>query len=137
VITYLGAVKEAKMAYLFVILGGGTGALLRYLSTQLVNSVFKTQFSLGTLFVNCVGALLIGFLINFFDLYSLSAKWKLLLITGFLGGYTTFSAYSLETVQYFTSGNVKYAVANILANNVLCILFVLLGLWINNLIFSK
>ena len=125
------------MAYLFVILGGGTGALLRYLSTQLVNSVFKTQFSLGTLFVNCVGALLIGFLINFFDLYSLSAKWKLLLITGFLGGYTTFSAYSLETVQYFTSGNVKYAVANILANNILCILFVLLGLWINNLIFSK
>ena len=125
------------MAYLFVILGGGTGALLRYLSTQLVNSVFKTHFSLGTLFVNCVGALLIGFLINFFDLYSLSAKWKLLLITGFLGGYTTFSAYSLETVQYFTSGNVKYAVANILANNILCILFVLLGLWINNLIFSK
>jgi len=125
------------VAYLFVILGGGTGALLRYLSTQLVNSVFKTQFSLGTLFVNCVGALLIGFLINFFDLYSLSAKWKLLLITGFLGGYTTFSAYSLETVQYFTSGNVKYAVANILANNILCILFVLLGLWINNLIFSK
>jgi CrcB protein len=125
------------MVYLLVILGGGIGALSRYLSTQFVNSIFKTQFSFGTIFVNCVGALLIGFLISFFDMNVLNAKWKLLIVTGFLGGYTTFSAYSLETVQYFLNGNVKYALLNILTNNVLCILFVLLGLWIHNLAFSK
>jgi len=125
------------MVYLLVILGGGIGALSRYLSTQFVNSIFKTQFSFGTVFVNCVGALLIGFLISFFDMNVLNAKWKLLIVTGFLGGYTTFSAYSLETVQYFLNGNVKYALLNILTNNVLCILFVLLGLWIHNLAFSK
>jgi len=62
---------------------------------------------------------------------------KLLIITGFLGGYTTFSAYSLETVQYFISGNIKYAIMNILINNVLCILFVLFGLWLYNIILSK
>jgi len=125
------------MSYCLVILGGGTGALLRYLSTQFINSVIKIQFSFGTIFVNCVGALLIGFLINFFDLNLLNPKWRLLIITGFLGGYTTFSAYSLETVQYFISGNIKYAILNILINNVFCILFVLLGLWLNNMLFSK
>ena len=125
------------MIYLMIMLGGGVGALLRYASSQWINSIFKTQFSFGTIFVNCIGAFLIGFLINFFDVYSLNPKWKLMVITGFLGGYTTFSAYSLETVQYFVNGNIKYAVVNILANNVLCILLALLGLWINNLIFSK
>ena len=64
------------MAYLLVVLGGGIGALLRYLSTQFVNSIFKISFSLETVFVNCIGALLIGFLINFFDVYSLNPKWK-------------------------------------------------------------
>jgi CrcB protein len=122
------------MNYLYVVIGGGIGALLRYFSTQFINSSITIKFPLGTLFVNCIGALIIGFLINFFDIVSLSIKWKLFLVTGFLGGYTTFSTYSLETVQYFMNGNIKTAVMNILLNNFLCILFVLLGIWLNKII---
>ena len=125
------------MVYLMIMLGGGVGALLRYASSQWINSIFKTQFSFGTIFVNCIGAFLIGFLINFFDVYSLNPKWKLMVITGFLGGYTTFSAYSLETVQYFIHGNIKYGIMNIAFNNVLCIILALLGLWFHNAVFSK
>ena len=123
------------MNVVFVIIGGGIGASLRYLSTQIVNSLFNSKFTLGTIFVNCIGAFLIGFLMNFFDIYSIDNKWKLFAITGFLGGYTTFSAYSYETVHYFINGNIKYAIMNILLNNVLCLIFVLLGIGLNKIIF--
>jgi CrcB protein len=125
------------MNYLCIVIGGGIGALLRYFSSQFINSSVNIKFPFGTLFVNCIGALLIGFLVNIFDVFQINIKWRLFLITGFLGGYTTFSAYSLETVQYFINGNIKHALINILLNNVLCIAFVLLGTWLNKIIISK
>ena len=128
---------DHKMNFFLIFLGGGIGSLLRYSSTQIVNNVFSKNFLLGTIFVNCVGALLIGFLMNIFDQFSINIKWKLFIITGFLGGYTTFSAYSFETVNYFANGNVKYAVLNIIISNFLCLIFVLLGMWVNKIIFIK
>jgi len=125
------------MSGIYVVIGGGIGALSRYFTSQFVNNLYNKTFSFGTVFVNCIGALLIGFLINIFDMFAINPRWKLLIITGFLGGYTTFSAYSLETVNYFLSGNIKYGILNILLNNVLCILFVLLGIWLNKLIFVR
>ena len=125
------------MNLLYIVIGGGTGALLRYLTSQFVNNLYNKNFSLGTIFVNCIGALLIGFLINIFDIFGINSKYKLLIITGFLGGYTTFSTYSLETVNYFINGNIKYGILNILLNNILCILFVLFGLWLNKIIFTN
>jgi CrcB protein len=130
-------IKDIKMNYLYVLIGGGIGALFRYFSTRVINTSVNIKFPLGTLFVNCIGALLIGFLINIFDIFSINNKWKLLIITGFLGGYTTFSAYSLETVQYLINGNIKHAIANILLNNILCILFVLLGMWSTKILFAR
>jgi CrcB protein len=57
------------MNFLYVIIGGGIGAVLRYFSSQFINSSINIKFPLGTLFVNCIGALLIGFLINFFNVF--------------------------------------------------------------------
>ena len=125
------------MNYILVIIGGGIGSLLRYISTQSINNLFNNKFTLGTLFVNCVGSLLIGFLINIFDQFSIDNKWKLLTITGFLGGYTTFSAYSNETMQYFLNGNIKYAILNVFLHNILCLFLVLVGIWLNKLLLVK
>ena len=120
--------------YFCIIIGGGIGALLRYLSSNFINSSFSIKFPIGTLFVNCIGSLIIGFLINFFDIFNINIKIRLFLITGFLGGYTTFSTYSLETIQYFINGNIKQALLNILLNNILCMTFVFIGIWINKII---
>jgi CrcB protein len=123
------------MNYILVVIGGGVGALLRYVSTQGINSIFNNKFTLGTFFVNCVGSLLIGFMINIFNIFSMEEKWKLLLVTGFLGGYTTYSAYSYETIHYLINGNIKYALVNIMIHNIVCLLLVLLGIWLNKTIF--
>jgi CrcB protein len=120
--------------YLCIIIGGGIGALLRYFTINFINSSFFIKFPAGTLFVNCIGSLIIGFMVNFFDIFNINIKIKLFLITGFLGGYTTFSTYSLETIQYFINGNIKQALLNILLNNILCIIFVFVGIWINKMI---
>ena len=121
---------------IFVIAGGALGALLRYISSQIINNFFNGKFTLGTIFVNCAGSLLIGFLMNVFDIFGLEQKWKLLVITGFLGAYTTFSTYSFETVNYFIQGSIKYAVINILVNNILCLFFAALGIWLNKIVFK-
>lgn len=122
---------------MYIAIGGGIGALLRHLASRFINSAVNVEFSSGVLFVNCVGALLIGFLANAFDAFALNVKWRMFLITGFLGGYTTFSTYSLETVQYFLDGRVKHAIANILLNNVLCMFLALSGIWLSKAIFTR
>ena len=125
------------MKFILIIIGGGSGALFRYLSTHVINNVFSNKFLIGTLFVNCIGSFLIGFLMNIFEVNLIDEKWKLFIITGFLGGYTTFSAYSFETVNYFFSGNFKFALMNIFLSNILCFIFVILGIWLNRIIFVK
>ncbi|MDR0557455.1 MAG: fluoride efflux transporter CrcB [Treponema sp.] len=125
------------MHYVYIVIGGGIGALSRYVSSQFINSALHIKFPIGVLFVNCIGALLIGFLTTIFDLFSMNVKWRLFLTTGFLGGYTTFSTYSLETVQYFINGNIKHALVNIALNNIICILLVLLGMWLGKIITTQ
>jgi len=125
------------MNILLIIIGGGIGALFRHYSTQIINNLYINKFILGTLFVNCIGAFLIGLLMNIFNSFSIDIKWKLFIITGFLGGYTTFSAYSYETANYIINGNLKYAILNIVLSNILCLIFVLLGIWVNKIIFVK
>jgi fluoride ion exporter CrcB/FEX len=56
--------EKTLMNYLYIVIGGGIGALFRYFSTQFINSSINIKFPLGTLFVNCIGALIIGFYEN-------------------------------------------------------------------------
>jgi len=101
--------------------GSFIGGVFRYLLSVLVQSKTTTHFSLGTLTVNIIGCFLIGIVIGFFDKGQISNEWKLFLATGILGGFTTFSAFSIETFALFREGQVGFALLYILAS-------VLLGL---------
>jgi CrcB protein len=92
---------------LLVGLGGGVGSILRYLGTVYSNKLFHTFFPVGTFFVNILGCFLIGLLIGLIEHQQvLSVNHRLLLVTGFCGGFTTFSAFSAESLALFESGNI-------------------------------
>ena len=112
------------MSVLFVFLGGGIGSVSRYLVGELWK-VLGFNFPLATLSVNIIGSYIIGFVWSYL-LTKPNQSLGLFCITGFLGGFTTFSSFSLETIQLFMKGNVWLGISNIGLN----LLFSLLGVYL-------
>jgi CrcB protein len=93
-------------AVLAVFLGGGLGALCRFYLTKILANY---QFPGGTVAANLIGCLLIGLLFNVSFRLVPAGPWKLFLATGFLGGLTTFSTFSLEFIQLMQAGKIQAA----------------------------
>jgi CrcB protein len=108
---------------LILAIGAGSfiGGVFRYLLSLLIQTKTTTNFPSGTLAVNLIGCFFIGIVFGIFDKGNMSHEWKLFLATGLLGGFTTFSAFSIETFTLFKEGHTGYAMLYILAS-------VLLGL---------
>jgi CrcB protein len=104
-------------------IGGFVGSALRYAVTGFVqNSSGSIRFPFGTLAVNLVGCLLIGFLSELAEVRGLfTADTRTLIFIGVLGGFTTFSAFGNETINMWRDGEVALAFANIAAHVVLCL----------------
>lgn len=95
--------------------------------SELTHKYFDGSFPLGTLLVNLSGSLLIGLIWGFWETGNFSTSMRTFIFIGILGGFTTFSAYALETLNLFREGETKMAMLNMLANNIFGLLLVFLG----------
>lgn len=117
-------------SYLWIALGGALGSVARYWCSGLVAEGFGETFPWGTLVVNVVGSFIIGF---FATLTAPDGRWlvggtaRQFVMTGILGGYTTFSSFSLQTLNLVRDGELFRAGGNITLSVVLCLLAVWLG----------
>ena len=118
-------------AVLLVALGGALGAVMRVALVTFVAARTINGFPYGTLLVNVSGSLLIGVLAVAMQVrYPDSLFLRYALIGGLLGSFTTFSAFSLETLHLVTSGAALQAGVNVAANVVLCLAAALAGVWL-------
>lgn len=112
-----------------IALGGAIGAVLRFITSSAVYSVLGRAFPWGTLVVNVIGSLLMGFLFVFFtERMELSIEIRSLILIGLLGAFTTFSTVSIETLTLIESGELMKAGINILASVIGCLLACWLGM---------
>ncbi len=117
----------------WVMLGGSLGAASRYGISLVTINLWGTRFPWGTLVVNLTGCFLIGLLFGLSDrVRLLTPEMRLLLITGFLGALTTFSAFSMETIAAGQAGMRFQAMMNILVNNLGGLALTVMGLWIGS-----
>ena len=95
------------MGYLIVFLGGGIGAALRHGFNLAAARLFGTGFPLGTMMINVLGSFVMGLIAEYFALRrGLPQHWRLFFTTGILGGFTTFSAFSLEAALLYERGQI-------------------------------
>ena len=113
---------------LLIALGAAVGANLRYWISQWAAQQWGIAFPYGTLLINVLGSFAIGVVLTLATTNAaISANWRLLIVTGLLGGFTTFSTFSYETYQLLIDGSLLLAALNILGSVGLGLLGVLLG----------
>ena len=116
------------MLYLIVFLGAGIGGALRHGVNVGAVKLFGFGFPFGTLIVNIVGSFAIGLFAGYFAFRpGIGQHMRLFLTTGLLGGFTTFSAYGLQTFELLREGRVGVAALNVVASNLLGLLMVFAG----------
>jgi CrcB protein len=117
--------------FIFVGLGGALGSILRHLIATHTAKNYSREFPLATFLINITGCILIGFLIGLAERFQwLNTHTRLFLITGFCGGYTTFSAFSSENLQLFQNNNQLTLWSYIIFS----IVFGIIGVWLGSLL---
>ncbi len=124
-------------ACLVVAAGGALGAIGRYLVTAGAAAWLGGGFPWGTLIVNVAGSFVLGMVVGVLSVaWTPPAEMRLFLVTGFLGAFTTFSAFSLDAVSVFERGHYPLGVLYVVASVALCVLGLVAGLRLMRLILA-
>jgi CrcB protein len=124
------------MQWFAIALGGALGSVLRFAAVSYITPLVNHRFPLGTFIVNLSGSFLIGVAyVLLVEKTTLPAEWRLFFITGILGGYTTFSAFSLEILQMWQEGHMVNAFVYATSSAVLGLLMAFVGMALAQKIF--
>jgi CrcB protein len=108
--------------FLAISVAAVAGANLRYLLNRIAVHHLGPVFPYGTLFINILGSFIVGFFVVWTTQRVLvDPRWRLMVVVGFCGSFTTFSSYAFETVAYFEQGQWGMMLLNIFTNNLLCL----------------
>ena len=114
---------------LAIALGGSAGAITRFIVANSIYGWLGRGFPTGTLFINVSGCFLMGLLTEILtQRWAVGMEWRAAILVGFLGAYTTFSTFALETLYLFETGDLLKAFLSILLSTLLCMLAVWIGL---------
>lgn len=115
----------------YVAIGGAIGTAARYLLTLAIQERAAGGFPIATLLINVSGSILLGFLMRYgLEGSTASPEVRLMLTTGFCGGYTTFSTFSYETARLLEGGEWQRGFAYVLASVVVCLGGMFIGFWL-------
>jgi CrcB protein len=118
-------------ALVFIAIGGALGAVLRYGASVSVYALLGRSFPYGTLFVNVSGSLLMGLLsVLMLERFNVGPEWRAAVLVGVLGSFTTFSTFSIETLNLLEQGDWMRAMSNIVLSVLVCLAAVWLGVLI-------
>ncbi|MGH9493465.1 MAG: fluoride efflux transporter CrcB [Candidatus Sulfotelmatobacter sp.] len=115
--------------FLAISIAAIVGANLRYLFSRFAVGQFGPVFPYGTLVINILGSFIVGFFVIWTtERVLLDPRWRLLVVIGFCGSFTTFSSYAFESMSFFEQGQWGLMLANVFSNNVLCLAGSLAGM---------
>jgi CrcB protein len=115
--------------FLVISVGAIVGANTRYLVSRHAARMLGPVFPYGTLIINVAGSLIVGFfLVWTSERVLVDPRWRLLVVVGFCGAFTTFSSYAFETMAYLEQGQWVLMLTNVLSNNLLCLAAALAGM---------
>lgn len=112
-------------------MAGAIGSILRFILSVRVQSLTNSSFPFGIFSVNVIGCFLIGFLATFFlERMEVLPIWRAAVLIGFLGGFTTFSAFTNDSISLIESGEFFMAISYIFLTLILCLLVTWIGVWL-------